>query len=174
MAQKVKCPLCDTMNLKENTTKIKNRYYCKDSCAEEQLAIQKVKDKDNEEWSELFEYICEIYEIDTLTGMMFSQIKKFKDEYGYTNKGIYLTLKYYYEIEDNEIKEGTGLGIIIYYYEKAKKHYIEKMKVANNEKEMETTEMIKLVEVDLSQDVYIHKSPLSFDDLEWEEDDEDD
>jgi hypothetical protein len=160
------------MNEKEDTVKIKSRYYCP-SCAEEEKKDQVVRDKQKESWSELFEYICEVYEIGTLTGMMFKQIKDFKNDYGYTDKGIYLTLKYYYEILGNEVKEGTGLGIVIYFYEEAKKHFIEKLSVTNNEKSFEENEHINIVEIDFSKK-RTFKKPLSFEYIEWEAGDETD
>ena len=116
MATKVKCPMCGKLNDKQDTIKISNRYYCKE-CAELK------QDKQNTDWDLLFQYICSIYNIDKPTGMMFKQLGDYRRDYGYTDYGMYCTLKYYYETLENEVLEGSGLGIIPYYYEKTKQYY---------------------------------------------------
>ena len=75
MSRKVKCPSCNTLNEKENTKELDNKYYCIE-CAEERI---KEKSKHSDGWNELYDYICEIYNIDKLTGLMFKQIKDFRD-----------------------------------------------------------------------------------------------
>jgi len=40
-----------------------------------------------------------------------------------TSIGMYYTLKYYYEILENEILDDKGVGIIPYYYDQASKYY---------------------------------------------------
>lgn len=167
--RKVKCPTCNTMNNKEDTIKINNRYYCI-SCGEER---QKEIEKNTDGWDQLFEYICELYNIEKPTGMMFKQIKDFRDEpYNYTNTGMYLSLKYYYETLGNEVKEDTGLGIIPYYYEKAKKQFIDIhniKKYMNEFEESEEEKTIKIFPPKLKPKIEnIHK--LSFENIKWEDD----
>jgi hypothetical protein len=166
MAKKVKCPMCKTLNNREDTVTISNRYYCVE-CADKREE-EKARNKDN--WDELFDYICDLYNIDTLTGLMFKQIKDFRDNYNYTNKGMYLTLKYYYETLDNEVKDNTGLGIIIYYYEQAKQHFIESKEVKKHLGEFEIDEHINIVKIKkIDIDDYEYKKQLSLDDTTWDE-----
>lgn len=167
MARRVKCPTCDKLNDKKDTVQLSDkRYYCIE-CAE-QREIQKARNKND--WDELFEYICDIYNIDTLTGMMFKQIKEFREVYNYTNKGIYLTLKYYYETLENEVKEGVGLGIVVYYYEKAKNHFIEKMRVKKHLDNFEINEQVNTVKIKkINIDNPLYKKQLSFDNVNWEQ-----
>jgi len=148
------------MNEKENTEIIDNRYYCIE-CAENR---KKEKERNKNGWEELFEYICELYNIDTLTGMMFKQIKDFRENYNYKNKGMYLTLKYYYETLENEIKEDTGLGIIPYYYERAKQYFLEKQEIIKHTEEFKSHESINTVKIKIHKDIkdYEKIKQLSF------------
>jgi hypothetical protein len=166
VAKKVKCPTCEKLNDKENTEVIDNRYYCIE-CAEKRVE-EKARNKDN--WDELFDYICELYNIKTLTGLMFKQIKDFRDVYSYTNKGIYLTLKYYYETLDNEVKENTGLGIVVYYYEQAKQHFIESKEVKKHLEDFEIDEHVNTVKIKkINIEDYDYKKQLPFDSTTWDE-----
>jgi len=164
MAKKVKCPSCNKLNDKENTQKLDNRYYCIE-CAEERT---KEKAKHMDGWDELYSYICELYDINTLTGMMFKQIKDFRDNYGYKNSGMYLTLKYYYEVLENEVKEDTGLGIIVYYYERALKHWLEVREIQKHLESFEINEelnVVKIKNIDIQNT--INKKQLSLDNVNW-------
>ncbi len=166
IARKVKCPLCNKLNDKENTTTISNRYYCVE-CAEKK---EKEMARNKDGWDELFNYICELYNINTLTGLMFKQIKEFRENYNYTNTGMFLTLKYYYETLENEVKDNTGLGIIVYYYEQAKQHYIESKKVRKHMEDFEIDEQIRTVkikQIDIENIAY--RKQLSLDEVIWDE-----
>lgn len=45
----------------------------------------------------------------------------------YTNKGIYMTLKYFYEVKNgNKEKANKGIGIVPYVYEEARQHFLKK------------------------------------------------
>lgn len=165
MARKVKCPTCKTLNDKENTEKLDNRYYCLE-CAEKRKVE---KNRNIDDWDELFEYICDLYDIDVLTGMMFKQIKDFRTDYNYTNKGMYLTLKYYYEILDNEVKDNTGLGIIPYYYDRAKQHYIDILEVKKHLKNFEIdeqTNIVKIKNIDIKE--IKKRKQLPLDNIDWD------
>jgi len=166
MSRKVKCPSCSTLNDKENTQKLDNRYYCI-MCAEKRI---KEKAKHTDGWDELYNYICKLYNIDKLTGLMFKQIKDFRDNYEYKNKGMYLTLKYYYEVLGNEVKEDTGLGIIVYYYEKALKHWVEVKAIEKHTDSFELNEQVKVVKIkDIRINELKNRKQLSFDNVNWEE-----
>ena len=119
MARMVKCPICKGYNNKGETKEYKGRYYCP-HCLEAKLLASESRKND---WDRLFEYICSVYNIDKPTGMMFKQLKEYRDEYGYKDSGMYATLRYYYEILENSPLEGSGLGIIPYYYDRAREYY---------------------------------------------------
>lgn len=167
MSKQVKCPSCGKKNNKEETIKIQTRYYCLD-CGEKK---KKKTELNLDGWDELYKYICNLYDIDKPTGMMFKQIKEFRTEYGYTNKGIYLTLKYYYETLGHEIKENTGLGIVIYYYEQAKQHFIATLEVKRHAEKFEPNEKINMIKIKIKDEKkYNIKNQLSLNDIIWEED----
>lgn len=168
LAKKVKCPICKNMNEKETTVEISGKYYCQECSAIKEKELSKNKD----DWDELYEYICSLYNIETLTGMMFKQIKDFRNIHNYTNKGILLTLQYYYETLENEVLEDTGLGIVVYYYEQAKKHYISKMEVKKHMKDfiIDETATIITATPNVIKQKNVNK-PLTFETTneEWDE-----
>ena len=170
MSRQVKCPICNTMNDKEQTEHIGNRYYCK------QCAIKKKQQtkKNTDGWDELFQYICKLYNIPTLTAMMFKQIKDFRNEpYNFTNIGMYLTLRYYYETLNHEVKEDAGLGIIPYYYDRAEKQYIDVLKIQNHIQDFQVTEKESTIQIKKSkiEQKEIHRKQKSYDNIQWEDDD---
>lgn len=171
MARKVKCPSCKKMNDKENTKIISNRHYCIECAKKREEEIARNRD----DWDELFEYICELYGMETLTGLMFKQIKEFKESYNYTNKGMYLTLKYYYETLGNEVKDNTGLGIIVFYYEQAKQHFVESVLVKKHTEAFEENEKLNIVKIKkMDVEDFVFKKQLSLDDTTWGEEEVDD
>jgi len=171
-----KCPTCGTMNNKDSATLIKKRYYCIGSCTDDVESEVERKARDKEDWTELFEYIKEIYGHEP-TGMMYKQLGEFrKAPYSYTNKGMYLTLKYFYETEGHKALKDSGVGIIPWTYEKAKNNYIKQLEVSEHNVNHEANEETTYVEVNRRKNKRKEKvmsSLISFDDIddELEEDD---
>lgn len=143
-----KCPTCGTMNTEDKSTIYKKRHYCNnDSCLPSQKKIDEDKDVKNSDWVELYEYITEIYGHPP-TGMMYKQLGEYRSPpYNYTNKGMYLTLKYFYDTLGNQVLDGSGLGIIPYVYENAKREYIINMEIDSYNQEFEIKENIKTIDV---------------------------
>ncbi|WP_252241540.1 hypothetical protein [Clostridium sp. ZBS18] len=112
-----KCTLCGDKFLTQEMIVRTGKKYCKECII--------VKDKENEDWSILYEYIKELYNLEKLPILFVTQMNKYrKDEKcPLTSIGMYYTLKYYYEILENKIDKEKGLGIIPYYYDKAKAYY---------------------------------------------------
>lgn len=108
----VKCPYCEKENDKLGAVKIGNRYYCPE-CADK-------KNKESDDYKNLCSYIDETIGISPI---IMRQIKNFKAK-GFTYTGIKLTLKYFSEVQGNEMK-GYGIGIVEYVYEEAKKYYLD-------------------------------------------------
>jgi hypothetical protein len=169
--RKLKCPICNKLNLKEDTELFKKRYYCKGECIEDILSQQKKKDQNQEDWNELYEYIIELYGHKP-TGIMFKQLGDFrKDPYNYTNKGMYLTLKYFYGIKGQSVLEDAGLGIIPYVYEEAKKNFLEQREVSEYNIEHESNEKIERVKINRRKNKNKERligSIINFDDLDKE------
>lgn len=169
--RKSKCVLCGESFEKEDLTLRSNKKYCKE-CLE--IHNEQVK-KNKSSWDLLFEYICEVYKIEKPTGMMFKQMKDYRSEdYSYTDIGMYYTLKYFYEVmEDNKVLEGSGLGIIPYFYEKAKKHYNKIFDLEDIVDNFENIEQVVKIKTKISnkEDDVISPLPLQMD---WEETNEND
>lgn len=76
------------------------------------------------------EWIDQIYTFLTSKGFKYNyqmcehQRNKLVRENGFTNKGIFLTLKYFYEIKKGDFKKANGgIGIVPFIYEEAGLHY---------------------------------------------------
>lgn len=165
--RKVKCPMCGQLNNKSDTEMIGKRYYCI-PCAEEKRERAK---RNKDDWDELFNYICELYNIDKPTGMMFGQLKRYREEpYNFTNKGMLLTLKYFYEVLGNEVKDSTGLGIIEYEYENAKRHYMDVLRVKLCTEKFEQDDGVREVKITPNLRSKAKVKQLSFDNIPEEED----
>lgn len=167
MAKKVKCPMCGEMNDKEDTISQSGRYFCKECFKEKELNADSYK--------RLIGYICRLYKIEKPTGMMLKQIKDFKNEYKFTDDGIYMTLKYYYELLDNSILEGVGLGIVPYYYEKAKKQYLMSINIEDMaESYKKDTQKTITLNIEIRDKMFdkFKKKNISFDGIDWGELDE--
>lgn len=125
MARKVKCPACGKFNDKENTIEKNSRYYCK-VCYEN-------TNKEAQDYKDLVAYICELFEIEVPTPLMFKQIKDFKEQFNYSYKGMKTTLHYFFELQEgNDASDSLGIGIIPFVYDEAKKFYIDKIAVKNS------------------------------------------
>lgn len=165
MARKVKCPVCDKMNPKDETVKLGNRYYCP-TCAEERNH-QQLSD-----WDILFQYICWLYRIPNLTGQMYKQLKDYRDNWGYTDIGMYHTLRYYHEIMDKPVKDDAGLGIIPYYYDRAKAFIYKQYSLKQQYDQYNQEE--KEVYVQRTQpERWKKREPLNFDTVDWGDTNED-
>lgn len=97
--------------------------YCK-SCLDKK--IREIKER-----NELYNTIKQLYKIPYPTGMMLRQIKNYKEEFGYTYKGMDQTLRYINN-DDNKItfNHRYGLGIITYRYDEAAEFYLNQEKAA--------------------------------------------
>lgn len=113
----VKCPECNISfdRNKEPFQYHSNRYWHQ-ACYEEQQGRVHVR-------QQLYDYICELHEIDMPTGHMMKQIKEFEDERNYSLRGMLTTLRYAHEILELPVLKGTGVGIIEVYYSRALEHY---------------------------------------------------
>ncbi len=144
--KKLKCPVCESYNYKEEAIYYQKRYYCK-VCYEN-------KTKESNDYKNLIQFICDIYEINVPTGFMFAQIKNFKEQYNYTYKGMELTLDYFYNVKtDNTPDTDKGLGIIPYIYEEAKQFFIEKRNIKKNTEGIDIQGITNIVNV-----IHIKKS----------------
>ncbi len=110
---------CVSKNLKHQKELLivhNGKKYC-EACLNEKI-------KNIEDRNELYNTIKQLYKISYPTGMMLKQIKTYKEEFGYTYKGMTQTLKFINN-DDNKVDFNYkyGLGIITYRYDKAMEFY---------------------------------------------------
>lgn len=77
--------------------------------------------KEANDYKKLIEYVCNGFNIKAPTGQQLKNIKEFK-ELGYSYSEIQYTIYYIYGVLKRK-PEGTSLGLVPFYYEKAKEHY---------------------------------------------------
>lgn len=133
LARMVKCPYCEEKLDKEESYEYKKRYY-HPNCFQ-------TWQREGKDYQNLLDYISKLYKLEYPSLMMKKQIKDLKDE-GYKYKGMELALKYFYETLNNRVQDNTGVGIIPFVYEEAKRHYIKQKKINesfNNVKNEELT-----------------------------------
>lgn len=109
----VKCAHCGQAIIKEDVVKRKDKNY-HTACVEEY-----------EDKLALFDYCCNLWGLKAVGPVIARQAKNFRDK-GYTYKGMMFTLKYFYEIKNNDKNRYKGhetIGIIPYVYEEAKEFY---------------------------------------------------
>ncbi len=102
----------------------KNWYYHKE-CYESWRAASP---KDDEGWiSYIYDFISRDLKVKYDYHMCEAQRKKFLKENKMTNKGIFFTLKYFYELKHGDWNKGHGgLGIVPYVYVEACNYWINK------------------------------------------------
>jgi len=163
----LKCSSCKEKFERENIVKRSGKNYCPE-CLKQYEQSLKVNKSD---YNLLFDYICELYEIPVLTGLMFKQLKDYRnDGYNYTDIGMYYTLKYYFGVLENQVLENTGLGIIPYYYDKAKQHYNKVYDLVDLAEELEVNERTQIVKTKDRKRTEEKRTPLPL--IDWEDIDE--
>ena len=145
MTKQLKCPECGTLNDRENTISYNKRYYCKDTDCLEKKKNRTAQNSDG--WDSLYKYMTELFgEVD---GSMISLIAKYRKEpYNYKNSGMELTLRYFYDLLGNSIqKETSGVGIIPYYYHRARNEYIENLDICEYNSSIEFSPIVKKIKI---------------------------
>lgn len=134
---KVKCPQCGEMMNREGKIPVKSRFYhpeCLEDLRKQNAeGTKSVNLSSNEnEYAELISYICERYDIPRPTGMILKQIKTYKEDFGYRYKGMELALRFFYDLEENHVRDDAGVGIIPYVYDRAKNFYARRIELQNS------------------------------------------
>ena len=120
------CRICKQIIDKEQDDWVmpsKNWYYHR-KCYEDWKKSEPLKD---EQWHPfIYDFISRDLKVSYNYHMCEAQIKKFIKENKMTMKGIYFTLKYFYEVKHNDWYKGHGgLGIIPYVYNEACAYWVE-------------------------------------------------
>ena len=161
----VKCPTCGKQNWKADTVEHSKRYYCKPCYA------LKTQPKARTDWDDLFDMICFLYK-QKPTAMMYKQLKDYREKHKFTDAGMTYTLRYMYQVLNLNVKEDSGLGLILYYYDEAKRYYGELFRLKKVASVFELNEQEKVVVVK-NQKEEITQKKFDYDSISWEEEEED-
>ena len=123
MAHYVTCTICKKRFDRDKypAVLISTRRYAHASCAGALSEEQAQEEKDREA---LEQYIIQLFKLEHMDGRITLQIKKFMQDYDYTYSGILRTLKYFYEVKQNDLsKSNNGIGIVPWVYQEAYNYY---------------------------------------------------
>lgn len=123
MAHYVTCTICKKRFDRDKypAILISTRRYAHASCAGALSEEQAQEEKDREA---LEQYIIQLFKLEHMDGRITLQIKKFMQDYNYTYSGILRTLKYFYEVKQNDLsKSNNGIGIVPWVYQEAYNYY---------------------------------------------------
>lgn len=154
MARKSKCKKCEKEITKEEKFIHSGKGYCID-CHTEIV-------EESENYNKLKQLICDYFNIEKPTGLMFKQIKQYKEELNYTNSGIGYTLWYLKEIEGKSFNETKyGIALVKYNYEKAERYFKQQEKIQSsvNTEEVKT----KQIKLNLNKVYKKEKDNFTFD-----------
>jgi len=113
-----------------------NRYY-HEECHNE-------VDAGSRDRRELLDYINELYKGKANFQLVSKQIKELIDEYGYTVKGIEMTLRYFYDIKGNSIKKSKGIGIVPFTYEEAREYFTKVSRISQSVQDKDLSKITKV------------------------------
>lgn len=121
---KVKCIYCKQYfdREKEPYVEVKPKRYAHQNCAKNFNMLLSQEERDE---LALEQYIEHLFEINYITPKIKAQWNSYlKAPYRFSNHGILLTLKYWYEVKKNDIsKSKGGIGIVPSIYKEAKDYY---------------------------------------------------
>lgn len=140
-ARSVKCPECE-INFDRNIEPFQEhggRWYHQ-ACFE--IRFAEIQTRNN-----LIDYICYLHKIKAPTGYMFKQIKEFEENNNFKPSGIQMTLQYYHEIKDNPVIQGTGIGIVEYFYDEARSYFTNLGGIAEHNKNIKVNKTEEVIYV---------------------------
>lgn len=124
MAHIVKCVFCGKQFDRDKIEFVQmgSRRYAHRQCNADDIAQE---DKVQEDRERLVEYLKKLFDVDNrLNPVLNSQLKKFREQFNYTDVGILKALKYFYEVRgQNSTQKFSGIGIVPYVYDEAQKYY---------------------------------------------------
>ncbi len=135
----VKCLYCAEHFSRDEVefVQIKNRYAHK-SCSEKQeeyghrplIKVNKPepppeKVQEEKDRLALVEYLLKVFKTARLNPAVFMLMKKYKEQYQFTNRGMLYALKYHLEVKRNPVEKMNGsVGILPYIYNDAYEYYL--------------------------------------------------
>ena len=139
--RKIMCHICKEKFYKDELIQVsKSKRVCKKCNDTEQAEINQRR--------ELIDFICKGFRIPAPTGQQLKSIKEFR-ELGYSYFEIHYTLYYIYCVLKRK-PEGTSLGLVPFYYEKAKEHH----RLVENAKRTAQKAEIEEITIERKADVF--------------------
>ena len=126
MAHYCICPKCNTRfdRDKVQSVKIGARRYGHATCYPENKDFVPLAAEADPDMDKLKDYINKLYGDSANWALINRQIKKFKEENGYSISGILKSLIFFYEIKKNPVEKSQGgIGIVPYCYQDAYNYY---------------------------------------------------
>lgn len=151
MAHYVICAYCNQKfdRDKEPFRPFGARRYMHEKC----FNIQQSKlSQDEKDYNELIDYIKALFNTNTINKKISTQIKEYRETYKYRYLAIRDTLRWWYEIEGNSIKDANGgIGIVPFIYDQAKEYFSRlcQAKSANTQQEIKNYQN-KIIEVEIA------------------------
>ena len=173
------CRIChQTINTKEEVEGVdwcmpSRNYYYHVKCYTDWKASQPLAD--NEWIPMIYDFLSRDLKVEYNFFLCESQRKKFIRENKCTNKGMYFTLKYFYEVKKNPWQKGHGgIGIIPYAYKDATEYWTEQERkrrgfVGASEQQLKERAAREVVAIKRQQKKKV-KEKYSLDDIGGEDD----
>ena len=152
MGRIVKCAYCGGSMDKDTALRYKDKNYHESCC-------QSAKERDK-----VSEYICYLFDLKAPGPQNYRLLKKYIEEEGYTYKGIFYSLKYFYEVKKSNITKGQErIGIVPYIYDEAQKYF----KDLENKKEKikDAVKPIDTINVTVTDKKNRNKKTINLEDL---------
>lgn len=156
MGRKSKCKGCDKLIIKEEKFVHSNKTYCKECYDQIQLTGQS--------YNLLIKTICEYLNVERPTGLIFKQMKEYKDQLGYSYDGMVYTMWYIKSIEGKSFSDSKyGIALVKYSYEKARNYFNNQQKIEASVRDSNDNgeEKINVVKVNMDK-VYVKKKDFVF------------
>lgn len=124
------------------------RRYAHSICAGALTEEEEKKEKDR---VALEQYVMQLFNLDHMDGRISLQIKKYMQDYNYSYSGILRTLKYFYEVKQNDIsKANNGIGIVPWVYQEAYNYYYNQWLLSQKNQEKQIVDYIpKIIDINI-------------------------
>lgn len=126
------CPRCGKLLIPNNRVSCNGVSYCKDC-----ISIVALEEKKKEQKrQELYGYIKTLYDIDTVPDVTVEIIKNLVEKKDKTYNGIQQTLRYYYEILEQQPRDINKLRwVVLEQYDNAKQYLIRQKEISKHNQE---------------------------------------
>lgn len=151
----IACEQSDKKHPKSELIQHSSKNYCA-SCMKE------IQDRD-----ELYEYVKGLIGGNGFSSreiLIKTQIKRLREKEGLKYKGMKLTLEYMTNVEGVTLGE-KGVGLLPYYYDKAREWFVENLKKQEQIKDFEIKEAVVVVAVSRNEQKYKNEKLLNMEDL---------